>query len=293
MEKSPYEILGVARTADAAEIRRAYRKLAKTNHPDVNPDDEAAAQRFRDATAAYDLLSDATKRARFDRGEIDASGKERVRNPFGARAGAGGSTGSRRAETADFADIFKDFFGDRFSSDEDIPIRGEDRHFRLTVDFLEAARGGRKRVGLPEGRALEIQIPAGIDDGETLRLAGQGGNGGDMLVEIAVRPHAAFRRIGDDIHLDLPVTIGEAVLGAKIEVPTISGRVALRVPKGSQSGATLRLRGKGIGRAGKQAGDQMVHLRIALPDEITPEFEEAVRALADAHPYDPRRGLPD
>jgi DnaJ-class molecular chaperone len=266
----PYTALGVSRSASADEIRRAYRKLAKELHPDVRPNDKSAEERFKRATAAFNLLSDPAQRGRFDRGEIDADGNERP--TFRTRTYR--TAPNHGADAAfDLGDIFADLFGSAgagmgggargFSR-----MRGRDLRYALDIDFIEAANGARKRIQLEDGRALDVNIPAGVETGRTLRLKGQGGPGvsggppGDALVELSVRAHPYFRRDGQDIRLDLPVSLAEAVEGARIQAPTVTGPVALSIPPNSNTGTMLRLKGKGVGGQ----GDQIVRLLVTLPD---------------------------
>ncbi len=305
---SPYEILGVSTTASAEEIRKAYRKLAKKYHPDLNPGDGGAERRFKEISAAHTLLSDADQRARFDRGEIDADGQERPQRQYyrDFAAGPGGArySGSEAFSGDDLEHVFADLFGQRgfsagaFSAGAGRPggpARGASLGLSLPLDFLDAARGGRHRVAMPDGRTLDVDLPAGIEDGATVRLKGQGlpgGNGGpagDALVTVRVRPHPWFRREGNDIRLDLPVTLAEAVLGAKLRVPTIDGPVMLNVPKGADGGTVLRLKGRGIAdaQAGTR-GDQYVALRIALPEKPDPALEAFVKGWNPAD-HAPRR----
>ncbi len=303
---NPYEILGVSSTASDDDIRKAYRKLAKKYHPDLNPGKEEAEQRFKDISAAYSLLSDSDKRARFDRGEIDASGQERPQRQY-YRDFAEGPGGARYSHTEGFAsddleNIFSDLFGGRgFSRGHgaggaSMPMKGGNLSLALTVDFVDAAKGGKQRVTMPDGKTLDIDLPAGLEDHATIRLKGKGlagvngGPPGDALITITVAPHPWFRREGDDVHLDLPVTLAEAVLGGKVRVPTIDGAVMLTVPKGANNGTRLRLKGKGIPDPQKNArGDQYVTVRIALPDETDPALEEFVRGWAAD--YNPRRAM--
>lgn len=301
MTNEPYEVLGVARNASQDEIRRAYRKLAKDLHPDLHPGDKAAESRFKAVSAAYRLLSDPEQRARYDRGEIDASGAEQPKRSIHRDFADTGQTRRYASDTdggfAEFSDLFADFFGGRRGAEQMFRARGEDRRYHLEIDFLEAAKGGRRRISLPDGSTLDLKVPPGTRDGSVLRLKGKGTPGigggarGDAFIEVTVRPHPLFRRDGNDIEIDLPITLDEAVLGAKVEVPTISGRVAMTVPKGSNTGDVLRLRGKGIAPAGSRVGDQRVVLKIVLPDEIDPELESFLRRWREAHSYDPRRKL--
>lgn len=293
--RNPYDILGVKPTASEDDLRKAFRKLAKKFHPDLNPGSKEAEARFKDVNAAYDLLSDPVRRARFDRGEIDAEGRETFARAH-AHAGPRGRTQSFRFEAGapgDMSDLFSHLFGDRFAGGHgDFRMRGADRRHAVTVDFMDAALGARRRIALPDGRSLEITIPAGLRDGQTLRLKGQGDPGvggdvaGDLLLEVHVAPHKLFRRVGDDIHLDLPVGLGEAVAGGRVPVPTVHGTVTVTVPPGSNTGTVLRLKGRGL-----NGGDQYVTLQVMLPKAPDPELAAFVREWAARHPYDPREGL--
>ena len=273
--RNPYEVLGVKKEASDEEIRRSYRTLAKKNHPDLNPGNKAAEARFKEIASAYDLLSDKDKRARYDRGEIDESGAERPQQAYTYRGFAEGAPGAKYgtaegASPEDLDDLFAFFGGGARGRGEGgtIRMRGPDHHFALPIDFLTAVTGATCRLDLPEGKSLEVTIPPGVEDGQTLRLKGQGGPGinggpaGDALIELRVAPHPFFRREGDDIHLDLPVGLGEAVLGARITVPTVTGAVTMTIPPHSNTGAKLRLRGKGVGGR----GDQYVTLKLMLPE---------------------------
>src|SRR6476620_6389167 len=275
MADDPYKVLGVPRDAPDEEIRRVYRKLAKQLHPDLNPSNPAASEeRFKKVSAAYDIVGDPAKRRQYDRGEIDANGEPR-RGFHRAHAGGAGRAGGRTDDFG-FGDIFSDLFGGRArrGDTDSFTARGRDVRYTLEVDFLEAATGAKKRVTMPDAGVLDLTVPEGVSDGQVLRLKGKGSAGmggsapGDALVEIKVRPHPQFRRDGDDIALDLPITIDEAVLGAKIEVPTVSGRVQLTIPKGTSSGRVFRLKGKGVNNASAgRTGDQLVSVRIVLPDK--------------------------
>jgi DnaJ-class molecular chaperone len=301
--RNPYEVLGVKKEASEEEIRVAYRKLAKKHHPDLNPGNKEAEARFKEIAAAYDLLSDKDKRARFDRGEIDASGAERPEHAYSRYRGfAEGAPGERYEFHAaegmapeDLDDLFA-FFG-RGGRGGTVRLRGADLHFGLTVDFLTALNGARQRLSLAPDRSLEVTIPAGVRDGQILRLKGQGepglngGPSGDALIEIRVAPHAFFRREGDDIHLELPVTIAEAVLGGKVMVPTPSGPVSMTIPPNSNTGRVLRLKGKGAPRPDGTQGDEYVSLKVMLPEGGDEALAAFLRDWAPKHPYDPRRGM--
>ncbi|WP_374654038.1 DnaJ C-terminal domain-containing protein [Dongia sp.] len=301
----PYKTLGVGRLATADELKKAYRKLAKKLHPDVNPGDKKIEAQFKEVSAAYDMLSDPEKRRRYDRGEIDDNGNPRAAGGFTAGAPWGnaraGGNGGRARSAKDFGldeedndEIFKDFFG--FGRGRTgLKMRGADVTYRLEVDFLDAVLGGKKRLGLADGKTLDVALPAGTEDGAQLRLKGQGmpGQGGapngDAFVEIAVRAHPYFERDGFDVLLECPISLQEAVLGGTIEVPTVDGRVALKVPVGSNTGTQLRLKGKGIlNPKSKQRGDQYVRFVVTLPKQIDADLERAIRDWAKAHPYDAR-----
>jgi DnaJ-class molecular chaperone len=291
--KSPYEILGVEPTASAEAIRTAYRRLAKRHHPDVNAGKPEAAEAFKSIAGAYDILSDPDKRGRFDRGEIDASGAEipPQRGTYRGFADARGRT--RQGAGLDPAEM-EDFLAQAFGRgrNPNAPARGADARYTLGVSFLDAANGAVRRLSLPDGRTLDVTIPAGHQDGNTLRLRGQGAPGhkggpaGDALIEITVIPHRFFRRDGDDILLDLPVTLQEAVLGASVDVPTITGHLTLKIPAHSRTGTRLRLKGRGI-----REGHQYVVLQVVLPSKAEPALAEFLRDWKPEHPFDPREGL--
>lgn len=286
MSWDPYAALGLGRTATADEIRRAYRTLAKELHPDVRPGDKQAEERFKRATAAFNLLSDPVTKSRFDRGEIDADGNERMafgsrpRQSARAHAGAGAGGAGAANDAFDLGDIFSDLFGPGFGGGRGYSrMRGRDIRFTLEIDFLDSVNGAKRRVSLSEGRTLDVAIPAGVESGQVLRLKGQGGAGvqggppGDALVELTVRPHPFFRREGQDIHMDLNVSLTEAVEGGRVQAPTPSGPVTLTIPAGSNTGKTLRLKGKGV--AGN--GDQFVRLQVVLPDTPDEELKKFVK----------------
>lgn len=285
MSWDPYTALGVSKSASASEIRKAYRKLAKELHPDARPGDEASAERFKRVTAAFNLLSDADSRARFDRGEIDADGNERPvfhggGGPgFGGFGGFGGGGARSRAGRADvFEDLFDGLFSRSGGARGFAGQRGEDVRYRMDVEFLDAVNGGRRRVTMSDGRPLELSIPAGLRSGQTLRLKGQGlpgpggGAPGDALVEVTVSDHPVFERDKDDIKMSLRVSLPEAVQGGKVPVQTPSGGVSLTIPPGSNSGDVLKLRGKGV-QVKPTAGDLLVKLVVALPEEPDSELQ--------------------
>ena len=293
MAADPYATLGVQRGANEKDIKSAYRKLAKELHPDRNKDNPKAAERFSDVTKAYDLLSDADKRAKFDRGELDADGNPAM--PFGMGGGGGfrpGSGGARGfsaqdfegfngAEGLDIGDIFEGLFGGRTGAagtgggrrpPPPPPRKGANVQYRLRVPFADAAALKPQRITLADGKTIDLKLPAGVEDGTQMRLSGKGEPGpagnGDALVTIMIEPHAFFRRDGDDVRLELPITLDEAVQGAKVKVPTVDGAVMLTVAPGSGSGKVLRLKGKGFSKKGGGRGDQLVALEIELPEDV-------------------------
>jgi DnaJ-class molecular chaperone len=303
MASDPYETLGVKRDATQDQIRAAYRKLAKKLHPDLNPGNKKAEERFKSITAAYDLVGDPDKRVRFDNGEIDASGAERPREQFyrdfqGAEAGGHAYGGGRAYEDlGDVGDIFGELFGNRAKARGAFRMRGADARYSLSIDFLEAVTGATRRITLPDGETLDVTIPPGTEDGQVLRLRGKGSKGvgdgppGDALIAIEVRPHPFFTRKGDDIELELPVTLAEAVLGARLDVPTPSGPVRMTVPKGANSGTRLRLKGKGVTKAGGKSGDEYVTLKVILPEAPDAELEDFVRGWSAGKTQNPRAAM--
>jgi DnaJ-class molecular chaperone len=284
----PYAVLGVARGASSDDIRQAYRKLAKELHPDARPGDTVSEERFKSVSAAFHLLSDPVKRKRFDRGEIDGEGNRRKSD---SRPRNGSANGADRRPGSRFSG-----FSGADSQRGPFRTKGEDARYRLELDFVEAATGGRKRVVMGDGKALDLVIPEGVRSGAVLRLRGQGRPGagsapaGDALVEVDVLDHPTFERSGDDIRLELPITLKEAVLGAKVKAPTLTGEVSLTIPKGSNTGQTLRLRGKGV-RGEKGRGDLLVRLVVTLPERHDGELQRFAADWRPASDYDPRKKL--
>ena len=310
MASDPYQELGVARGSTADDIRKAFRKLAKQFHPDQNPGDKAAEERFKRVSAAFDILGDEDKRKKFDAGQIDADGRETMRgfrpgggpgggNPFGAGGFQGGGPfgpGGGGFEGGEFGDILSEILGGRgrgagFGGP---PPRGQDVRAEIQITVEEAVQGGKRRIAFSDGRTLEVTIPKGAGDGQTLRLKGQGGQGrggaGDALIELHVAPHPVFKREGAVLTMDVPITVPDAVLGGKIEAPTPDGPVTLTVPRGSSSGQTLRLKGRGLGdpATGKR-GDLLARLMIVLPDPVDPALEAFAETWRVQRPYAPRR----
>jgi DnaJ-class molecular chaperone len=326
--RDPYGVLGVPRNASGAAIKGAYRKLAKKLHPDANKSDKNAATKFAELNAAYEIVGDEDRRKAFDRGEIDAEGKPRFRGfeGFGAGQGgprAGGFGGDSHFETFTWGpdggvhrsggrgpggfggggidEILKGMFGGRRSAQfepEDFaepPASGRDVSGSVTITLPEAAKGALRRVLLPTGKEIDVKIPAGLADGQTIRLKGQGmpgprGAAGDALITVSIAPHPLFERDGADLRLDLPVTLYEAVLGAKVRVPTLDGAIELAIPAATSSGRTLRIKGKGL-PAKDGAGDLYVTVRIVLPEGGDADLEELMKRWRDQKPYDPRRDI--
>jgi DnaJ-class molecular chaperone len=328
--RDPYEVLGVSKGANEADVKSAYRRLAKKLHPDANKHDPKAASRFAELNAAYEIVGDSDKRKAFDRGEIDAEGKPRFQGfeGFGAQPGGGahgpsgahfesfsfGPDGFRRAGGAGpgggggagFEDLLRGMFGGRAGAgrgfgtqfeteDFGAPAGGQDLHASLTITLGDAAKGTKTRVHLPTGKDVEVKIPAGIASGQQIRLKGQGwpspnGRAGDALITINVAPHPLFKPDGADLRLELPITLYEAALGGKVRVPTLDGAVELAIPAGTNSGRTFRLKGKGL-KAKSGAGDLLATVRVVLPDRVDDEFKELMKKWRDSKPYDPREGL--
>ena len=305
MAQDPYTELGVARGAKPDEVRRAFRKLAKELHPDKNPGNAKAEERFKRVSAAFDIIGDEEKRKKFDRGEIDADGRETMRGGFNGYGAGGGDPLGRGGpgaqggfggnfEGVDLNDIFGDILGGRGGRGFGGPAKGQDVRAKVEIDLEDAIQGGRKRIAFSDGRTIEVNIPKGAIDGQMLRLKGQGAPGragpGDALIELVFRPHAIFRREGDNLVMDLPVSVPDAVLGAKVEAQTPDGPVSLTVPKGAGGGQTLRLKGRGLptARAGVR-GDLLAKIQIVLPDPIDPELQAFAETWRAERPYTPRR----
>jgi DnaJ-class molecular chaperone len=317
--RDPYTVLGVGKSADTTEIKKAFRKLAKKYHPDQSKETKAA-EKFAEVNTAYEILGDEKKRAAFDRGEIDAEGKPRFHGfegfdaggpGFGRRPHGGGGPGFEHfefnfggrpgAQGYDPSDLFSDLFGAAgpgrrggARAHGGPAPRGEDITANVTVSLAEAVTGTTTRVTLPTGRTLDVSIPAGIEDGKAIRLKRQGqpspfgGEAGDAMIMVRIAKHPFFRVEGRDLRLDLPITLYEAILGAKVNVPTLDSKVELSVPAGSNGGRTLRLRGKGLPGPQGTHGDLLVTLRIVLPDEADGELTSLMRKWESQKPYNPR-----
>jgi len=307
--RDPYEILGVSKAASESEIKKAFRNLAKKHHPDTHAGDKNAQKKFQEISGAYEIVGDKDKRAKFDSGEIDASGNPRGFDP---RQGGGGfhpggpgggprdfhftwdnQNGGQEGFSAD--DIFADLLGGRARRGRAQPARGEDFTVATTISFDEAARGGTRRVVVPNGEQIDVKIPVGVKDGQQVRVKGRGGAGrsggppGDILIQIAIAPHPTMSREGNDIRMELPISLKEAVIGGKVPVPTLTGTVALSVPPNSNSGTTLRLKSKGIAPPNVAAGDLYVKLVVTLPDKLDADL--ATFAEGWKTDYDPREKM--
>ena len=326
--RDPYEVLGVSKGASEADIKSAYRRLAKKLHPDANKHDPKAATRFAELNAAYEIVGDGDKRKAFDRGEIDGEGKPRFQGFEGFREQPGGGgfhpgggahfegfsfgpDGFRRSGSGGggggFEDLLRGMFsgrggggrgpGQQFETDDfgAATGAGQDLHASLTITLSDAAKGTKTRVHLPTGKDVEVKIPAGIASGQQIRLKGQGwpsatGRAGDALITINVAPHPLFKPDGADLRLELPISLYEAVLGGKVRVPTLDGAVELAIPAGTNSGRTFRLKGKGL-KAKSGAGDLLATVRVVLPERVDDEFKELMKTWRDKKPYDPRGDL--
>ena len=302
--KDPYAALGLTKAATDAEIKSAFRKLTRKLHPDLHPGDAKAEDAFKEISVANDLLGDPDKRRRFDAGEIDAAGVEvpprQFYRDYAQQPGTGYRPGAR-ADTPDMDDFFADFLrsagGRNSRGAAQGQMHGADAHYALQVGFLDAARGAKLPITLPDGGALTVTLPAGCVDGQTLRLRGKGAPGfgdapaGGALVTISVEPHPVFSREGDDIFITLPITIDEAILGGKVAAPTLGGPVSVTIPKGASSGQTLRLRGRGVVRTGAAKGDQLIDLRIVAPPAIDADLLEFMQTWRKTHAHDPRKAM--
>ena len=316
MARDPYQELGVSRGASADEIRKAFRKLAKANHPDTNPNNKEAEERFKRVSGAFDILGDAAKRKKFDAGEIDADGRETARGfaggggPWGAspeggsRGGGRGSYEGQSFEGVDLGDILGEMFGGSRGGGGGgrggagggfggFSQRGSDVRARLEIDLEDAIRGAKRRIAFSDGRTIDVTIPKGAQDGQTLRLKGQGSPGragpGDAFIELAIAPHPIFRREGDVLVMDVPVTAYDAVLGGKTEAPTPDGPVTLTIPKGANTGTRLRLKGRGLAEAHGRRGDLFARLVVSLPDTPDPSLEGFAEIWKRERPYTPKR----
>lgn len=303
MARDPYQELGVSRGASADEIRKAFRKLAKQHHPDTNPGDKAAEERFKRVSAAFDIIGDAEKRKKFDAGEIDADGRETMRGfggggPFGGQGGGPWGGAGRHAEQmegVDLSDLFGEILGRRGGGGGfgGFSQRGSDVRAKLEIDLEESIHGGKKRIAFSDGRTIDVTIPKGADDGQTLRLKGQGSPGrggpGDAFIELVVRPHPIYRREGNALVMDLPVSIPDAVLGGKVEARTPDGVVVLTVPKGANSGQSLRLKGRGLSDSRGKRGDLLARIVLMLPEQPDPELERFAERWRKERPYTPKK----
>jgi len=311
LASDPYQVLGVPRGASADEIRRAFRKLAKANHPDTNPNNKAAEERFKQVSGAFDILGDEAKRKKFDSGEIDNDGRETMRGfaggqgPWGSQPGGfGAGPGFHREsfEGVDLGDILGEMFGGgrggRGSGGAGggfggFSQRGGDVRARLEIDLEDSIRGGKRRIAFSDGRTIDVTIPKGAQEGQTLRLKGQGSPGrsgpGDALIELAIGPHPIYRREGEVLVMDLPVTAYDAVLGGKAEAPTPDGPVTLTIPRASNTGTRLRLKGRGLSDAKGHRGDLFARLVITLPEKPDAELEALAEKWRRERPYSPKR----
>jgi DnaJ-class molecular chaperone len=294
--RDPYEVLGVPRGASAEEIKQAYRRLAKKLHPDLNPGNPRIEQAFKEVAIAHDLLGDGEKRARFDRGEIDATGAEKQRRSYYKNHAQGGWGARHRGFDGEDGYFEDELFADLFRGQgPGVRIRGADVSYAVDADLVEAASGAKRRLTLSDGKTLEFSIPPGTEDRQTLRLKGQGRPGlggapaGDAFIEIRIKAHPLFTRLGDDIHLELPIALQEAILGAMVDLPTVDGKVAIRIPPGVNSGTVMRLKDKGIvNQTTRRRGDQLVTLKVVLPDTIDKELNDFMERWGKTHPYDVR-----
>jgi DnaJ-class molecular chaperone len=301
LARDPYQELGVSRGASADEIRKAFRKLAKQHHPDTNPGDTAAEERFKRVSAAFDIVGDAEKRKKFDAGEIDADGRETMRGfgggqggPWGGGGGGGNSRYAEQMEGADLSDLFGEILGRRGGGGfGGFSQRGSDVRAKLEIDLEESIHGGKKRIAFSDGRTIDVTIPKGAEEGQTLRLKGQGSPGrggpGDAFIELVVRPHPIFRREGEALVMDLPVSIPDAVLGGKVEARTPDGVVVLTIPRGANSGQALRLKGRGLSDGRGKRGDLLARIVLMLPEKPDTELERFAERWRKDRPYTPKK----
>jgi DnaJ-class molecular chaperone len=315
LASDPYQVLGVPRTASADEIRKAFRKLAKANHPDTNPDNKAAEERFKQVSGAFDILGDTAKKKKFDAGEIDADGRETfggfargggqggAGGPWGPPPGGGFGGGQHGAsfEGVDLGDILGEMFGGarggrgggQGGGFGGFSQRGSDVRARLEIDLEDAIKGAKKRIAFNDGRTIDVTIPKGAQEGQTLRLKGQGSPGragpGDAFIELTIAPHPTYRREGEALVMDVPITVYDAVLGGKAEAPTPDGPVTLTIPKGSNTGARLRLKGRGLADVRGVRGDLFARLVVTLPETPDAELETFAEAWRKSRPYTPKR----
>jgi DnaJ-class molecular chaperone len=300
LARDPYQELGVSRGASADEIRKAFRKLAKQHHPDTNPGNKAAEERFKRVSAAFDILGDVDKRKKFDAGEIDADGRETARgfggsggSPWGGQGGSWNQTRGDGMEGADLGDLFSEILGRRGQGSGAFSQRGSDVRAKLDIDLEDTIHGAKKRIAFSDGRTIDVTIPKGAEEGQTLRLKGQGSPGrggpGDAFIELAVRPHPIFRKEGSALVMDLPVSIPDAVLGGKVEARTPDGPVNVSVPKGANSGQSLRLKGRGLSDARGKRGDLLARIVLMLPEKGDHELESFAERWRKERPYAPRK----
>ncbi|HIP22374.1 MAG TPA: J domain-containing protein [Rhodobacteraceae bacterium] len=297
MNDTLYKTLGVSKSATQSEIKKAFRKHMKSLHPDLNPGDAAKEAKFKKVSAANDILSDENKRALYDRGEIDENGADVAQNPFGG-GHRGQPRGAQGQGYGDMGDMFSQMFGGGGQQRGGFQqaFKGQDQRYNMLVSFTEAALGGKKQIYLADGNPINVTIPKGIEAGKTIRLKGKGhagqngGPAGDAMIEVKVASHPVFARDGLNIEINLPITIYEAALGGKVEVPTLHGAVGLKIPAGASSGKVFRLKGRGIEMGGKK-GDQLVKLQIQMPETVDPKLEAFMKEMEAASPYDPRQKL--
>ncbi len=291
MNDTLYKTLGVSKSATQSDIKKAFRKHMKALHPDLNPGDAAKEAKFKKVSAANDILSDPDKRALYDRGEIDENGADVAQNPFG-----GGFRGQPHRGQGDMGDMFSQMFGGGQRGGYQQALKGQDQRYNIQVSFTEAALGADKQIHLADGSAVNVRIPKAIESGQSIRLAGKGhpgqngGPAGDALIEVKVSSHPVFIRDGLDIEVILPITLYEATLGGKVEVPTLHGAVGLKVPAGTSSGKVLRLKERGVEK-GRMKGDQLVRLQIHLPEKVDAKLEAFMQDMRKNAPYDPRQKL--